>query len=208
MIAQVLPRLYLLTDRHQTVQRSLDSVLTQALGAGVRLLQIREKDLPTRDLCQLAQTLSPLFATHQAQWLINDRVDLVLALNASGVHLRTSSLPTGVVRQLLGPHRLIGVSTHSHQEVLAAERESADFAILGPVFDTPSKRMYGQPLGLKALERTCRTVQIPVFAIGGVTPDRVPELRKLGAYGVAVISSILQAPDVFDTTQRFLDLLA
>lgn len=208
MISQALPRLYLLTDRHQTVQRSLNSVLSQALEAGVRLVQLREKDLPTRDLCRLAQNLSSIFSTHQAQWLINDRIDLVLALNASGVHLRTSSLPTAVARQLLGPHRLIGVSTHSQEEVVTAEVEGADFAILGPVFDTPSKRMYGQPIGLKALERTCQTVQIPVFAIGGITPDRAPELRRLGAYGVAVISSILQAQDVYDTTKRFLDLLA
>ncbi|MCA9463458.1 MAG: thiamine phosphate synthase [Nitrospira sp.] len=207
MTARSLPRLYLLTDRHQTAQRPLLSVVTTALEGGARLIQLREKDLSTRELYQLAHNLIPLFTLHQAHWLINDRIDLVLALNAPGVHLRTSSLPTGIARQLLGPDRLIGVSTHSQEEVLRAEGEGADFVVLGPVFDTPSKRMYGRPLGLQVLENTCRATRLPVYAIGGITPEHVPELQNLGAYGVAVISSILQAPNIQDATKKFLDLL-
>ena len=207
MTARSLPRLYLLTDRHQTAQRPLLSVVTTALEGGARLIQLREKDLSTRELYQLAHNLTPLFTLHQAHWLINDRIDLVLALNAPGVHLRTSSLPTGIARQLLGPDRLIGVSTHSQEEVLRAEGEGADFVVLGPVFDTPSKRMYGRPLGLQVLENTCRATRLPVYAIGGITPEHVPELQNLGAYGVAVISSILQAPNIQDATKKFLDLL-
>ena len=207
MTARSLPRLYLLTDRHQTAQRPLLSVVTTALEGGARLIQLREKDLSTRELYQLAQNLIPLFTLHQAHWLINDRIDLVLALNAPGVHLRTSSLPTGIARQLLGPDRLIGVSTHSQEEVLRAEGEGADFVVLGPVFDTPSKRMYGRPLGLQVLENTCRATRLPVYAIGGITPEHVPKLQSLGAYGVAVISSILQAPNIQDATKKFLDLL-
>ena len=207
MTARSLPRLYLLTDRHQTAQRPLLSVVTTALEGGARLIQLREKDLSTRELYQLAHNLIPLFTLHQAHWLINDRIDLVLALDAPGVHLRTSSLPTGIARQLLGPDRLIGVSTHSQEEVLRAEGEGADFVVLGPVFDTPSKRMYGRPLGLQVLENTCRATRLPVYAIGGITPEHVPELQSLGAYGVAVISSILQAPNIQDATKKFLDLL-
>ena len=207
MTARSLPRLYLLTDRHQTAQRPLLSVVTTALEGGARLIQLREKDLSTRELYQLAHNLIPLFTLHQAHWLINDRIDLVLAFNAPGVHLRTSSLPTGIARQLLGPDRLIGVSTHSQEEVLRAEGEGADFVVLGPVFDTPSKRMYGRPLGLQVLENTCRATRLPVYAIGGITPEHVPELQSLGAYGVAVISSILQAPNIQDATKKFLDLL-
>ena len=207
MTARSLPRLYLLTDRHQTAQRPLLSVVTTALEGGARLIQLREKDLSTRELYQLAHNLIPLFTLHQAHWLINDRIDLVLALDAPGVHLRTSSLPTGIARQLLGPDRLIGVSTHSQEEVLRAEGEGADFVVLGPVFDTPSKRMYGRPLGLQVLENTCRATRLPVYAIGGITPEHVPDLQSLGAYGVAVISSILQAPNIQDATKKFLDLL-
>lgn len=208
MTATSLPRLYLITDRHQTAHRPLASVLTQALKSGVRFLQVREKDLTTQELFRLAQELNPLFSTHQTQWIINDRIDMALALHAHGVHLRTSSLPTAVARQLLGPQRLIGVSTHSLEETKAAESEGADFVVLGPIYDTLSKRMYGEPLGLKILENACRTSRIPIYAIGGVTPERVPELCGSGAHGVAVISSILQAENVGQTTKTFLDLLA
>ncbi|MGD9850395.1 MAG: thiamine phosphate synthase [Nitrospirales bacterium] len=208
MTVSSLPRLYLITDRHQTAQRPLASVLTQALKNGARFIQVREKDLTTRDLCRLVQELDPIFSAHQAQWIINDRIDLALALYAGGVHLRTSSLPTAVARRLLGPKRLIGVSTHSLEETKAAESEGADFVVLGPIYDTLSKRMYGDPLGLNILEEACRTSRIPIYAIGGVTPKRVPELCESGAYGVAVISSILQAENVARTTKAFLDLLA
>ncbi|MDR4494462.1 MAG: thiamine phosphate synthase [Nitrospirales bacterium] len=203
-----LPRLYLITDRHQTAQRPLASVLTQVLEAGGRFIQLREKDLTTRALCRLARDLTPILSAHHAQWIINDRIDLALALCTSGVHLRTSSLPTAVARRLLGPEQLIGVSTHSLDEIKAAESEGADFVVLGPMYDTLSKRMYGDPLGLNILENACRRSRIPIYAIGGVTPERVPELRESGAYGVAVISSILQAPHIAQTTKTFLDLLA
>lgn len=208
MTAPSLPRLYLITDRHHTAQRPLASVLAQALTGGARFIQLREKDLTTRDLCRLAQDLSPIISAHQARWIINDRIDLALALQACGVHLRASSLPTMVARRLLGPQRLIGVSTHSIDETKAAESEGADFVVLGPIYDTLSKRMYGDPLGVKTLENACRASRIPIFAIGGITPERVPDICRSGAYGVAVISSILQAPHIARTTKTFLDLLA
>ena len=208
MTAPSLPRLYLISDRHQTAQRPLASVLTQAMEGGGRFIQLREKDLTTRDLCRLVEDLHPIFSAHHAQWMINDRIDLALAFQSSGVHLRTSSLPPAVARRLLGPQQLIGVSTHSVEETKAAESEGADFVVLGPVYDTLSKRIYGDPLGLNILEDACRTSHIPIYAIGGVTPERIREIRETGAYGVAVISSIFQAPDIGRTTKTFLDLLA
>lgn len=202
-----LPRLYLISDRHQTAGRPLDSVLSEALQGGVRMVQLREKDLEARPLLLLAQELSPLLQAHRAKWLINDRVDLVLALNASGVHLRSNSLPVPIVRRLLGPDRLIGLSTHSSAEVREAESQQVDFVLVGPIYDTPSKRMYGRPLGVQTLKTICQTARIPIYAIGGITPERVPEVLDAGAYGVAVISSILQADAIQETTQKFLDLL-
>jgi thiamine-phosphate pyrophosphorylase len=171
------------------------------------MVQLREKDLEARALLHLAQELSPLLHDHRAEWLINDRVDLVLALKASGVHLRSNSLPVPIVRHILGPHRLIGISRHSFEEVKEAESQQADFVVVGPIYDTPSKRMYGQPLGVKALETICKAARIPIYAIGGITPERVTEVLDAGAYGVAVISSILQAQKIQETTQKFLDLL-
>ncbi len=205
MFAQPLPRLYLLTDRHQTHQRPLTSVLSQALEAGVRMVQIREKDLDTRQLIDLAQNLIPLIKQHHGKVLLNDRVDLALALDADGVHLRSDSLPLSLARQVLGKERLIGVSTHSAEEVRNAERDGADFVVLGPIFETPLKHMYGPPLGLHILETACRTSRLPIFAIGGIEPKQIPAVMSSGAYGIAVISSILQAPDIQDST---LDLLS
>lgn len=203
-----LPRLYLVTDRHQTANRSLSLVLSQALEAGTRMIQLREKDLETRELCQLAEHLIPLFTSHRAYWLINDRVDLVIALEADGVHLRADSLPISVARGILGSDRLIGVSTHSMEDLKVAESEGADFAVLGPIYETPSKRKYGSPLGMKTAAQACRASRIPVFAIGGITPERVVELRDSGFYGVAVISSVFQSENIQETIHRFLTVLS
>ena len=205
MTSQTLPRLYLLTDRHHTLQRPLSSVLTQAVEAGVRMVQIREKDLGTRDLISLSRRLLPLVKQHQGTVLLNDRIDLVIALGADGVHLRSDSLPVSVARRLLGPGHLIGISTHSVEEARIAEGEGADLIVLGPIFDTPSKRSYGPPLGVQILHEACRTIRLPIFAIGGITATRIPEVLSSGAYGVAVISSILQSPSIPDTVR---DLLA
>ena len=200
-----LSRLYLLTDRHHTNQRPLTSVLGQALEAGVRMVQIREKDLDTRQLLTLAQHLIPLIKQHQGTVLMNDRVDLALALDADGVHLRSDSLPLPIARRMLGGNRLIGLSVHSAEEVRYAENEGADFVVLGPIFETPSKQPYGPPLGLHILETACRGSHLPIFAIGGIKIKQVPAILSSGAYGIAVISSILQAPDIQHSTH---DLLA
>ncbi len=208
MSAFSLPRLYLLTDRHTTSQRPLSSAISQAVDAGVRMVQIREKDLDTRSLIDLAQNLIPLIKHRQGQVLINDRIDLVMALEADGVHLRSDSLPLSHARRILGESRLIGISTHSAEEVKQAEGEGADFIVLGPIFETPSKRQYGPPLGLHAIETVSRSCRVPIFAIGGITPIHVPSVLKAGAYGVAVISAIFQAPSIKDSTQAFLSQLS
>ncbi|CAE6803079.1 MAG: thiamine phosphate synthase [Nitrospira sp.] len=198
-------RLYLVTDRHQTAGRPLLSVLREAVSAGVRAVQLRERDLPIRDLRVVAGELQT--ELRQAKLFINDRVDLALALSAHGVHLRESSLPVAVVRGLLQPSQLLGASVHSIEGALAAEQQGADFVVLGPIHDTPSKREYGAPLGLAALERAARSVRIPIFAIGGMTADRARDARQAGAFGVAVLSSILSAADVGQATTSLLSAL-
>lgn len=199
-----LPRLYLLTDRHNTAQRPITSVIDEAVAAGVRMVQIREKDLDTRPLIELGQHLMPLIKQHQGIMFVNDRVDIAMVLDADGVHLRSDSLPLPYARRILGNKKLIGISTHSVEEVRYAESEGADFVVLGPIFETPSKHIYGPPLGLHTLETACRTSRLPIFAIGGMTPTQVPSVLSSGAYGVAVISAILQAPNIKDSTQDFL----
>ncbi len=208
MISQALPRLYLITDRHQTRHQTLVSALEQALTSGTRMIQVREKDLDTPDLLNLLTELLPMIRHYQGLTFINDRTDLVLALGADGVHLRADSLPVSVVRQQLGKDHLIGKSTHSIEEVKRAEDEGADFVALGPIYQTPSKQSYGAPLGLSTLREASSISHLPIFAIGGVNPERIPELRDAGAYGVAVISSILQAPSIPNITQEYLSLLS
>ena len=110
----------------------------------------------------------PLIKRHQGNVFVNDRIDLAMALDADGVHLRSDSLPLPLARRLLGNEKLIGTSTHSVEEVRKAESEGADFIVLGPIFETPSKRVYGPPLGLHTLETACRASRLPIFAIGGL----------------------------------------
>ncbi len=195
-------RLYLVTDRQQTAGRPLVSVLARAVRAGVRAVQLRERDLPARELHALARAIQRELP--DARLFINDRVDVALALRAQGVHLRESSLPAEVVRDLLWPSQLLGLSVHSLDGVMAAEQHGADFVVLGPIYDTPSKRVYGLPIGLPLLEQAAKKVRIPIFGIGGITATRARAVRQAGAFGVAVVSSILSAVNIERATEELL----
>jgi thiamine-phosphate pyrophosphorylase len=198
-------RLYLVTDRYQTAGRPLLSVLARAVRAGVRAVQLRERDLSIRELQSLAMELQRELPG--LRLFINDRVDVALALRAQGVHLRESSMPAGVVRGLLQPSQLLGLSVHSLDGVMAAEQQGADFVVLGPIYDTPSKRVYGPPIGLSILEQAARKVRIPIFAIGGITATRARDVRRAGAFGVAVVSSVLRAVNIEQATEELLSAI-
>ncbi len=184
--------LYLITDRHQTAGRPLLEVLEAALSGGVRAVQLREKDLPTAELYDLAWELRALTARFDARLFINDRIDVALAVEADGVHLGKSSLPVTAARRI-APELLIGYSSHGVGEAAAALAKGADFVTFGPVFPTPSKAAYGEPLGLAELARACETLTGPVFALGGVAPKNLKQVTGAGCYRVALISAILAA---------------
>lgn len=192
--------LLLVTDRSLVRERSLESALRESVDAGVQAIQLRERDLSTRELLSLAGQIHAMTKSRGIPLIINDRVDLVQALDLDGVHLRASSLPVSVARRVLGPRRLIGVSTHSVKEVQQAGDDGADYVILGPIFETPSKREFGAPLGLAALADACRRSSVPVFAIGGMTSKRIAAARDAGASGVAMIGGILGREDVGTAT--------
>ncbi|MBH0202671.1 MAG: thiamine phosphate synthase [Nitrospira sp.] len=200
-------RLLLVTDRHLVSGSSLSAVLSQAITAGVPAIQLRERDLPTGELLPLAQEIHALTAPRAVPLILNDRVDLVLALNLDGVHLRANSLPVSAVRRLIGPDRVIGISTHSVEEVQRANHDGVDYIIFGPIFDTASKRSFGSPLGLDLLTDACRESVAPVFAIGGVTRERVHDVRRAGAHGVAVIGALLTCADIGSAVREFNDAL-
>jgi len=198
-----LPRLYLITDRKLfSSQVGLMQKVAELLNAGVRMMQLREKDLTTKELFALAMALREMTRAHDCLLLINDRVDIALACDADGVHLGGHSLPVPTVRALLGPGKVIGVSAHNEDDLAKAARNGADFATFGPVFYTPSKAVYGPPLGLDRLSLACRKRLLPVYALGGVTPDHTTVIKDTGAYGIAAISALLNSRNPADTCQR------
>ena len=198
-------RLLLVTDRHQTKGRSLISIVQRVLNVGSPAIQLRERDLSANDLLELAREVKVLTSQRDSQLVVNDRIDVALSLEEVGVHLRSNSMPVTVARRLLGPRRLLGVSAHSRDEAMRAEGEGADYVVLGPVYDTPSKQAFGSPLGLSKLEEICRVVHVPIIGIGGITVDRARDVRRAGAFGVAVITAILGADDVKAATCAMLD---
>ncbi|HSF29703.1 MAG TPA: thiamine phosphate synthase [Candidatus Tectomicrobia bacterium] len=199
--------LYVVTDRHQTGGRPLRAVVEAALRGGARVFQLREKDLTPRDLYPLALEMRQLTRAYGAHLLINDRIDIALAVDADGVHLTTVSLPTNIARQILGPDRLIGISTHNLAEAQAAAEGGADFLVFGPVFFTPSKAPYGQPVGLEALRAVRAKVDRPILAIGGITKANLDQVLAAGADGIAVISAVISAADPAAATQELLAAL-
>jgi len=199
--------LYLVTDRSALPATSFQDAVESCLAAGLKAVQLREKDMAVRDLLGLAHTLRDSTRRHAAKLLINDRADVALAVGADGVQRAGTSLPVSALRAISPPGFLIGASVHDIAEARAAESAGADFLLFGPVYDTPSKRQHGPPQGLAALEQVSSALGIPVFGVGGVTPDRVAEVMRTGAAGVAVIGAILAAERPADAVKAFLDAL-
>jgi thiamine-phosphate pyrophosphorylase len=204
------PRLYLITDRTATAGRPLLDVVRAALaGRSPQVgdvvpavaVQLREKDLPGRALFELARALRTITRDAGAWLFVNDRLDVALAAGADGVHLGGGSLPIADVRAL-APRLRIGVSTHARADVERAARGGASFVVFGPVFDTPSKRALGSPLGLHALSDAC-AVGVPVLALGGVTPENAPACVGVGAAGVACIRPVMCATNPSAVVDRF-----
>lgn len=185
--------LYLVTDRKLTSGRDLLWVLEQALQGGVKGVQLREKDLGGGELFYLAEKVKVLCDAHHASLLINDRVDVAMAVDADGVHLAGASIPVQTARRLIGDHKLIGVSTHSLAQAKAAELAGADFIVFGPVYFTPSKAPFGEPQGLGPLKKVVEKISIPVYPIGGIKADNIAEVRAAGTMGVSLISAIISA---------------
>jgi thiamine-phosphate pyrophosphorylase len=201
-------KLYLITNRKLvTHYPSLITAVREALKGGVRAIQLREKDLVTNELIQLAYKLRTLTSRYKARFFVNDRFDIALAVGADGVHLTQNSIPVYAVKKSVRNKLLIGASTHSLKEAKQAELEGADFITIGPVYRTPSKLKYGKPLGISTLEKVSKNITIPAFAIGGIKSSRIMDVKRTGAYGVAMISEILKAKDVRKKTKEIVDIL-
>jgi thiamine-phosphate pyrophosphorylase len=190
-----LPVVHLLTDRHLApdLAARADAALA-GLAPGTAAIHLREKDLGGRELLALGRALSAVCRARRQLLLVNDRVDVALAAAADGVHLPAAGMSPADARRLLPPGALVGVSCHSVADVARARDAGASYAFLSPIFDTPSKRAYGPPIGIDAL-RAAALLGLPLVALGGVTPERAPALRAAGAGGVAAIRAWLAAPD-------------
>ncbi len=190
-----LPLVHLITDRR--LVPDLAARLDLALGGvppGLVAVHLREKDLAGGALLALARRLLPVVRRRGQALLVNDRLDVALAAGADGVHLPAAGLPPGAARALLGPGPLVGVSCHGAADVRRARDGGASFATFSPVWDTPSKRAYGPPVGLAALAEAA-ALGLPLVALGGVTPANAAEARRAGAAGVAVLRGWLEGPD-------------
>lgn len=189
------PRVYLVSDRRLAADLpALARAALAGLPPGTAALQLREKDLPARDLLDLARVLRRICAASGQALLVNDRVDVALAAGADGVHLPAAGIPPAEARRLLGADHLVAVSCHGAAEVAQALRQGADFATFGPLFETPSKRAFGPPLGLDRL-REAVAMGLPLVGLGGIDVARAVEVRGAGAAGVGVIRAWLQAAD-------------
>ena len=201
-------RLSLVTDRTQTCGRDLAAVVVECLAAGLPAVQVREKDLSAAELAVLCRRLREPTRARGALLIVNDRADVALAVGADAVQRTHASLSVADLRAVADGRLRIGASVHSLEDALSAEAEGADWIVFGPVYDTASKRQYGAPQGLAKLQRVTSAVRIPVVAIGGITPERVAEVRAAGARGVAAISAILSADSPATATRRFLEALS
>lgn len=210
-----LPRLYLITDRHAVAGERLVEAVERALEGGVRLVQLRDKDVAAAELREVALQLRHVTRDHGALLLVNAgdderRIELAREIEADGVHL-TSWGVVGVdeVRRALGAEALVGVSTHSLDELERAARAGASFATFGPVFETPSKRGMGEPTGVATLAEAVRvTPGLPIFALGGIDAAKLAAVRSSGAYGVAMIRGVLAAGDPAAASRALLAQLA
>ncbi|MEC4685680.1 MAG: thiamine phosphate synthase [Nitrospirota bacterium] len=195
--------LYLITDGRQMKTPFYEGI-EDALKGGVKALQLREKDFSVRRLYVMACKLREITSRYGARLFVNDRLDVALSVEADGVHLAGTSFPPRAVRKITGGKMLIGVSTHTLEEAIDAERDGADFITFGPVYATPSKKKYGPPVGIEKLKEVTERVSIPVFGLGGIKIERVPDVIKSGARGVALISAILSSDNIEEETAKLI----
>jgi thiamine-phosphate pyrophosphorylase len=187
-----------ITDRRGLDKGALPGVLRQAIDAGINLVQVRERDLGPRDLADLVRGAVSYARGTRTLITVNDRLDVAWVVGAAGVHLGSHSLPTARVRAVVTAEFLIGVSCHSVQDVLDADSAGANYVLLGPIFETPSKLVYGAPLGLSVLREAVARTTIPIYALGGVTVERAVQCLKAGAAGIAGIRIFQDPPSLGD----------
>ena len=199
-------RLYLVTNRYQDSVESFLEKIETACRAGVTIVQLREKNLTTNQYYQLAKQVKEITDAYQVPLIIDDRLDVCLAVDAAGLHIGDDELPVSVARQVLGPEKILGVTAKTVKRALEAEEGGADYLGTGAIFPTTTKE--NAPITLiSTLKTICQRVAIPVVAIGGLTSENIDQLIGTGIAGVAVVRDLMQAEDIEAKTQAFLTKL-
>ena len=199
-------KLYLVTNRYQDSLESFLEKVETACRSGVTIIQLREKNLTTNQYYQLAKQVKKITDAYQVPLIIDDRLDVCLAVDAAGLHIGDDELPVSVARKVLGPEKILGVTAKTVKRALEAEEGGADYLGTGAIFPTTTKE--NAPITLiSTLKTICQTVAIPVVAIGGLTSENIDQLSGTGIAGVAVVRDLMQAEDIEAKTQAFLTKL-
>ena len=201
---RALTGLYVILDPSVSQRRPLAGVLTDAIDAGARLFQYRNKAASMREAYAEALTLRALASDAGAVFIVNDRCDLALAVNADGVHLGQHDLSFSYARHIMGPERIIGLSTHNPIQVREAEHLKPDYVGFGPIFRPVSKEDHDPLVGIEGLRQARSLTSLPVFAIGGIRVPHVEAILATGVTGIAVVSAVLQAPDAKEAVRDFI----
>lgn len=199
-------RLYLVTNRYQDPLETFLKKVEQACQSGVTMIQLREKQLTTNQYYELAKMVKQITDTYQVPLIIDDRLDVCLAVDAAGLHIGDDELPVSVARQVLGTEKILGVTAKTVKRALEAEKSGANYLGTGAIFPTTTKE--NAPITLiSTLKDICQTVDIPVVAIGGLTCENIHQLSGTGIAGIAIVRDLMQARDIEARTQEFLTKL-
>jgi len=198
---------YVITDRRVAGERSILDVVRAAIRGGATVVQLREKEASTREMVELGQALHEITREARVPLIVNDRLDVALAIDAEGVHVGQDDMPAHLARQLIGPDKILGVSASTVEEARQAEGDGADYLGVGDVYGTPTKPDAGEPIGVEGLAEIARAVSVPVVGIGGITPDNAKAVIRAGAVGVAVISAVVGASDPEAAARRLREVV-
>jgi thiamine-phosphate pyrophosphorylase len=197
-------KLYIITDQELSGGKSHLQIAEQAIQGGADVIQLRDKNVSSRELYFAAHQIREISHQYQLPFIVNDRLDIALAVEADGLHLGQEDLPASIARKILGSEQILGVSATSLEEALQAEKDGADYLGVGPIYEARStKADAGEPKGLSLLSEIRRNCQIPIIAIGGINLKNIKAVFKAGADGIAVISAIVAAPEIREVTQKF-----
>ncbi|MCQ2138251.1 MAG: thiamine phosphate synthase [Bacteroidales bacterium] len=201
-------RLYLVTDRALAGGRDIEDIVRESVEGGATMVQLREKDIDTRDFIELALRLKKVLAPYGVPLIINDRVDVALASDADGVHIGQSDMPYAMARRILGPDKIIGLSVENFAQIEEANSLDVDYIGVSPVFATPTKTDTAAPFGLEGLRRAVEMSVHPTVAIGGMNASTAADVISTGTDGIAVVSAIVCAASPRKASEELLEIIS